>query len=189
MKKINPAPFLLLAVLAGSIVCYFVLKSRIAAFIAVEILALHLPPPFTALVLFLYLLSEKTDEKKSEKISRSFVFRERKWEKHFYNAIRIKEWKNRFGTYDDSLFKIDNASLSKTVIVMTQSELVHWVAFVLSFVPLILYKYFGHLPVLILFCILFALMHLPYIFIQRYNRPRLLKLQKQMTKKLNPESV
>lgn len=183
MKKLNLIPILMAGTLVVSAVCFFVFKSKIAAFIAIQMFAVHMSPPFCALGLFLFLHSEKTDELKAEKICRSFLFRQHKWENSFYTTLKVKNWKTKFGTYDKSLFKVDGASLSKTVIVTAQSELVHLVAACLSFVPLFLCQYFSNIPLLIVLCILFSALNLPYIIIQRYNRPRIMRLKGKFSQK------
>ncbi len=135
-KKLNLTPFVMLAVFVASVVLTFVFKSRykenpkplsflglfFSSFVAIEMLVLHISPPFCALILFL--------------------------------VSRRKNWYN--GWY------------------FTQSEFVHVAAFLLGFAPLFLAPYFGHFRLLLILCVLSAAANLPFIWIQRYNRPRIL---------------
>ena len=90
----------------------------------------------------------------------------------------MKKLKEKIVSYDDSLFSAKNDLL---IIVrnMTQAEIVHEMIFLTSFVPLFLRGFFPY-PVLVgILCFFFAILHLPFIIVQRFNRPRVLKLMKK----------
>jgi len=186
-NRINFLPFVLLDVMILSIAGCLFFGGRwcsnagssgfvfwgffFSSFLAAETVIFHLVPPFSALLLFLI--------SRDKNFLNSFWFREHAWEKKFYASIKVKSWKASVGTYDKRLFSGNNFSKDKLVLTMTQSELVHEIIFLMSFVPLKLVKIFGHLPLLVFLCVLFAAANLPFIFIQRYNRPRILKMKER----------
>ena len=59
---------------------------------------------------------------------------------------------------------------------MCQAELVHETNVVVSFVPIFFATWFGALPVFLITSILGALSDLVFVFIQRYNRPRVMRM-------------
>lgn len=75
-------------------------------------------------------------------------------------------------------FRGKNFSKENLILSMTQSELVHEMIFLFSFLPITMSNSFGHFGLLLILCSIFALSNLPFIFIQRYNRPRVLKIKK-----------
>ena len=57
-----------------------------------------------------------------------------------------------------------------------QSELVHETNVVLSLVPIVFSVWFGSLAVFIITSVLGALYDLIFVIMQRYNRPRMIKM-------------
>lgn len=181
MKKRNFLPFILLSFMLIFIVSFFVFFNRyqtdasefnfwgffLSSFFAMELLIFHITPPFCALLLFLI--------SRDKNFLNSWWFRQKSWEKKFYDFIKVKKWKDSALTYGKTLYSAKNLSKEKLIFNITQSEIVHELIFLLSFYPLKLAKYFGYLPLLICLCVLCALSNLPFIFIQRFNRPRILK--------------
>ena len=64
--------------------------------------------------------------------------------------------------------------------IMCQSEIVHELIFVLSFVPIIEIVWFGTPLVFIITSILAALYDLLFVIMQRYNRNRILRLKSRL---------
>lgn len=183
-KKFNFVPFILLGILILNLVLHFIFKTRYnsfrttfnyivyfaSTFVSFELLIFHLCPPFCALLLFL--ITRNRNYKKSK------YFWGTKSEQRFYNFIKVKHWKNHALTYDDRIFRGKNFSKENLILSMTQSELVHEMIFLFSFFPITMSNSFGHFGLLLILCSIFALSNLPFIFIQRYNRPRVLKMKK-----------
>lgn len=59
---------------------------------------------------------------------------------------------------------------------MCQAELVHEVNVILSFLPVVFSYWFGALAVFIVTSLLAALFDMIFVIMQRYNRPRILRL-------------
>ena len=64
---------------------------------------------------------------------------------------------------------------------VAQAELVHRIIMVLSFGPLLLIIPYGVPMVFVVTSIVAALIDLQFVIIQRYNRPRVMKLLKMKT--------
>ena len=107
-------------------------------------------------------------------------FRLRKWESSLYRMLRVRKWKGKFPTYDPDLFDQRLHSLDEIAQAMCQAEIVHEIIAVLSFLPLAAVAAFGALPVFLITSILSACFDLCFVIMQRYNRPRVIKLMQKM---------
>ena len=79
-------------------------------------------------------------------------------------------------TYDKGSFDIRQHSLEEIVQVTCQPEIVHEIIIAASFLPMIASVWFGALPVFIITSCVAAGIDLMYVFIQRFNRYRLLRV-------------
>lgn len=106
----------------------------------------------------------------------------RKWfkvsvlEQKFYKFIRINKWKKYMPTFSADTFNPKLKTWEQIAMATCQAEIVHEIIILLSFLPIIAYLWFGELVVFILTSIFSALFDLIFVFLQRYNRPRILKL-------------
>ena len=80
-------------------------------------------------------------------------------------------------TYDADLFDISKHSWDEIAQAMCQSELVHETNVILSFLPIMASVWFGALGVFIITSIMSAVFDLMFVFMQRFNRTRILKLK------------
>ena len=103
-------------------------------------------------------------------------FCERSFERNLYQKLRVKEWKNRLPTFTPENFSFKKHSIAEIVQVTCQSEVVHEVNMVLSFVPVLFSVWFGSLGVFLITSCLAFLYDSVFVIIQRYNRPRLMRL-------------
>ena len=99
-----------------------------------------------------------------------------KTEQKIYKILKVKKWKRFFPTYDPNAFDKSKHSWSEIAQAMCQAELVHETIAVLSFVPILFSTWLGTPLVFILTSVFSALFDLIFVVIQRYNRPRVLKL-------------
>lgn len=106
----------------------------------------------------------------------------RKWfrvgnaEQKLYKLLKVKKWKKFLPTYDPNSFDKSRHSWGEIAGAMCQSELVHETIIILSFLPILFSLWFGATLVFVLTSIFSALFDLMFVIIQRYNRPRVLKL-------------
>ena len=97
-------------------------------------------------------------------------------ETRFYNKLRLKHWKNRMPTYAPDLFDPDRHSWDEIAQAMCQAELVHETIVVFSFLPLLAAIWWDSFGVFLVTSLCAAALDLSFVFIQRYNRPRVLRL-------------
>lgn len=104
------------------------------------------------------------------------------WEQSLYVKLKVKKWKNKMPTYDIDVFDVSKHTWDEIAQASCQSELVHETDIVFSFVPIIFSVWFGSLAVFIITSVLGALFDLMFVIMQRYNRPRILKMVRRSTK-------
>lgn len=100
----------------------------------------------------------------------------RTWEKKLYEKLNVKHWKRFAPTYDGSLFDYTKHSWDEIAQASCQAELVHETILLLSFIPIAFSMWFGAALVFIITSVLAAFFDLTFVIIQRYNRPRILRL-------------
>ena len=97
-------------------------------------------------------------------------------EQRLYKKLRVRKWKDKMPTYDPGAFDPNLHSWDEIAQTMCQAELVHEVIMVLSFLPIFAAVPFGALPVFVITSLLAACFDAMFVIMQRYNRPRILKL-------------
>jgi len=100
----------------------------------------------------------------------------RPWESRLYQKLGVKSWKNKMPTYYPAQFSPKLHTWDEIAQAMCQSELVHEVNVVISFFPVIASRWFGSLPVFAVTSVLAAAFDLMFVMMQRYNRPRVIKI-------------
>ena len=115
---------------------------------------------------------------KREFNSDSAGFRLHRFEKDLYRRLNVKKWKLHMITAKPEQFDLRENSMDELLHNVAQAELVHRIIMVLSFVPLLLIIPYGVPMVFIVTSIAAALIDLQFVIIQRYNRPRVMKLIK-----------
>lgn len=103
-------------------------------------------------------------------------FQPKPWEAKLYRRLNVKKWKKDMVTYEPGEFSLELHSLEEISANMCHAELVHELSALLSFTVLACTVRFGSFPVFLAAAILSAAIECPFIIIQRYNRPRLVRL-------------
>ena len=96
----------------------------------------------------------------------------------FYQVIKVKKWKNKMPTYSEDTFDVSKHTWEEIVQATCQSELVHEVNVILSFIPIFASLWVGAFEVFFVTSILAAGFDLLFVFMQRFNRARILKMRK-----------
>lgn len=109
-------------------------------------------------------------------------FQSKPFEPWLYKKMKVKSWKLNMPTYDPQAFSLEKHSLEEIVMAMCNSEIVHTCNVVVSFVPLLFSLKFGTFVVFLLTSVGAACFDLVFVMMQRYNRPRLMKMMKKMGK-------
>lgn len=103
-------------------------------------------------------------------------FAQKKWEKKLYTKLCVKRWKERVPTFNPGDFDLEKHTPQEIVQTMCVSEVVHEVNMALSFVPLLFALEVGAMPVFLVTSIAAAGYDGMFAVLQRYNRPRLMRL-------------
>lgn len=103
----------------------------------------------------------------------------RPWEKKLYKKLKVKKWKKYMPTFVPELFDTNKHSLDEIAQAMCQAELVHETIIILSFAPLLFTIWFGDFWIFLITSILAAMFDLCFVIMQRYNRPRIIRLIKK----------
>jgi glycosyl-4,4'-diaponeurosporenoate acyltransferase len=117
---------------------------------------------------------------------RNWIFKERKWEKNgeFYQHVfKVKRWKNHMPEIADfikstfskkSIKEFDNEYIEKYLLESCRAEFAHW-CIIFSSVIFLFYEGTATFVCILLIAIL---VDAPFIIIQRYNRPRIIRIMK-----------
>lgn len=103
-------------------------------------------------------------------------FQPRPWEHRLYQKLNVKAWKKHVPTYNPRLFSLEENTMEQIVSNMCQAEVVHEVIVLCSFVPLLFSLAFNDFFVFLITSILSAVLDLVFVCLQRYNRPRLVRI-------------
>ena len=103
-------------------------------------------------------------------------FREKRFEKGLYKMLRVKKWKDRVPTFSPETFTFKRHQTEEIVQASCQAEVVHEIIMVFSFVPLVFSIWAGDAAVFLITSFAACLLDLVFVIVQRFNRPRLLRL-------------
>lgn len=107
-------------------------------------------------------------------------FNQRPFEKKLYKFLKVKKWKEYIPTYYPEAFDIEKNTLEQIEKNMCGAEVVHEIIMVLSFIPLLFAIPFGVFPVFFITSVIASLVDFVFVIVQRYNRPRIIKLRQRM---------
>ena len=96
-----------------------------------------------------------------------------------YQKLKVKKWKNKMPTYDKNAFDISKHSWDEIIQATCQSELVHETNIVFSLFSIIAFIWFDSFVVFLVTAFLGAFLDLIFVFMQRFNRARILKMKRK----------
>lgn len=103
-------------------------------------------------------------------------FREKSFEGKLYKLLRVRTWRKHLPTYSPSTFDPSQKTVREIVGATCQAEVVHEVIMVLSLLPITLIPLLGGAAALIVTSILSMLFDSLFVTLQRYQRPKLVKV-------------
>ena len=106
-------------------------------------------------------------------------FKEKSFEKGLYKLLHVKEWKGKALTYNPELYSLKQHSLEEIANTMVKSEVDHWINEVISLSTLLFIIPWGRTWAFVISAIVAMIFDSQFIIIQRYNRPRILKVLKK----------
>lgn len=108
-------------------------------------------------------------------------FTPKKFEKQFYKKLRVHKWKQKVPTFDPEQFNVEKHSFDEIIRSMCVAEIVHEVIFILALLPVFLTIPFGDFWIFFITSVLSAAFDMIFVILQRYNRPRVIRLIKRKT--------
>ena len=103
-------------------------------------------------------------------------FQQKSYESKLYETLKVKRWKDHMPTYDPSSFSLRENTLAQIVDNCCVSEAVHETIILFSFLPLLFTFLWGAFPVFLITSLLAAAFDSCFAIMQRYNRPRLVRI-------------
>ena len=101
------------------------------------------------------------------------------FEMKLYQKMKVKKWKNKMPTFNEDTFDVSKHSWDEIIQATCQSELVHETNVIVSFIPIIASIWFGAFDVFLITSLLSAVFDLLFVFMQRFNRTRILKMKRK----------
>jgi len=100
-----------------------------------------------------------------------------------------KNWKDKAFTYNPESFSLEKHSLEEIVNTMAKSEVDHWINEVISISTILFSFLWGEFWIFLITALAAMIFDSQFIIIQRYNRPRIVKLLERQRKNNNREKV
>lgn len=112
-------------------------------------------------------------------------FKERSFEKKLLKLFKVKKWKDKALTYNPELFSLKDYSLTDIANTMCKAETDHLINVLISLSTMMFALIWGQLWIFIITALFGIAFDMQFVFIQRYNRPRVVKLIKRQNKAVN----
>lgn len=109
-------------------------------------------------------------------------FREKSFENKLYKLIRVRKWKKHLPTYSPDTFDTGRKTVKELVGATCQAEIVHEVIMVLSLLPILSIPFLGGAAAMIITSVLAMLFDSLFVILQRYNRPKLIRIMERFPK-------
>ncbi len=116
-------------------------------------------------------------------------FQERKFEKKLYKLLKVKNWKDKALTYNPESFSLNEHSIEEIANTMAKSEIDHWINEAISISTIFFAIPWGALWIFSLTAFAAMIFDSQFIIIQRYNRPRVVKLIERQNRDSQKEAV
>ena len=120
---------------------------------------------------------------------KQWLFKERKFEKKLYKILRVKDWKGKALTYNPESFSLKEHSLEEIANTMAKSEVDHWINEAISLSTMLFAIIWGEFWIFCLTAVAAMIFDSQFIIIQRYNRPRIVKILERKSKEKVPISL
>ena len=110
-------------------------------------------------------------------------FKERPFEKKLYKLLRVKKWKGKALTYNPELYSVKDNTFEDIANTTAKSETDHWINEIISLTTILFSIWWGAFWIFFATAILAMIFDAQFIVIQRYNRPRLVRMIAREKKK------
>ena len=109
-------------------------------------------------------------------------FRERRYEKGLYRRMRVQRWQKYIPTFDPDTFDTRKRTVKEILGATCQAEICHEVFMLLGLLPIASIPLLGGAAAMVITSVLAMLTELPFVVVQRYNRPRFVRVMGRFEK-------
>ena len=109
-------------------------------------------------------------------------FREKRFEKKFYNLLRVRKWRKHIPTYSPDTFDTSKKTVKEIVGATCQAEIVHEVIIPLCLLPIAIIPFVGGAAAIFTTSFLSILIDSVFVILQRYNRPKIIRVMERFDK-------
>ena len=109
-------------------------------------------------------------------------FCERSFEKKLYDLLRVRSWRKYVPTYSPDTFDTTKKTIREIVGATCQAEIIHEIIMALSLLPIAAIPFLGGAAAIIITSILSMLIDSVFVILQRYNRPKLVRVMERFDK-------
>ena len=106
-------------------------------------------------------------------------FQEKRFEKRLYEVLKVKKWKDKMPTFAPEMLDLRIHTWEELAGAMCQSEVIHSIIIVLCFIPILAALLWGAFWVFFITSVLSAGVESIFVIMQRYNRPRVIRMMKK----------
>ena len=110
-------------------------------------------------------------------------FRQLPFEEKLYSFLKVKKWKDKALTYNPELFSLKDYSLEAVANTMAKAETDHWINELISLFSIPFALIWGQPWVFAVSAAAAMVFDGQFIVIQRYNRPRILRIMSKKSRK------
>ena len=116
-------------------------------------------------------------------------FRPRRFEKKLYGFLRVREWRDKVLTFNPDEFLMAKRTLPEIADTMAKAETDHWVNEIISVTAIFFCLLWGMFPIFLITSIAAMLFDAQFILVQRFNRPKIVRLIEAKEKKQQKQTA
>ena len=106
------------------------------------------------------------------------------FEKKLYKVLRVRQWRDKVLTFEPDEFLLSKRTLPEIANTMAKAEVDHWMNQGISIVAIFFSLIWGEFPVFLITSVAAMLFDAQFIVVQRFNRPKVVRLIEGKEKKL-----
>jgi hypothetical protein len=96
----------------------------------------------------------------------------------------VHKWKKYLPTYNPDTFDVNKKTVKEIIGATCQSEIVHEIIMILSLLPIASIPFLGGAAAMIVTSVLSMLFDSLFVILQRYNRPKLIRVLERFHKSM-----
>ena len=103
-------------------------------------------------------------------------FKQRSFEKKLYKFLRVREWRDKVLTFEPDEFLMSKRTLLQIANTMSKAETDHWINEIISITAIFFFLIWGMFPIFLITSVAAMLFDAQFIVLQRFQRPKVVRL-------------